>query len=439
MASDTIDPYVPPFCLTQAELDETARICTELLCHGADWIDRRKEAVTVLTERRLRRRMSVDLSLSSRLPKHGGDYLAPLFFLEKGRAQSTNFDFLDEKGTRLTLPTRYDNALVSMAVLHAAAEAVLGDEALSPGLWNDLGLVAQRDPPEAEQILTDMGLVDGTKARDDEVAKLYENADFRWLAEALASSSVLLVPLSGNDGDRKIIKLAFDQEIDDLSRGSRRGVIRAGWSGYAFVVDTPYVGARTYHFEIHVPPGVELTRARLFVASRDRVGRATVHGPRRDMHLYVPEGEDQRTGAVALDFRLGRAGFMTGAVVASGVVLVALVLFLLFAENIAQGGSSSAPSLLLALPGAIATYVLRVEEQSITSRLLVWARAFLLISGLSAFAAALRIGVAQPTPENPVSASALQWTWGGLAVVALIAFIGLLITRLAPPVPRGNE
>jgi hypothetical protein len=50
-------------------LDGAANRCAELLCNGADWIYRRKESVTLLDERTLRRRMSVDLELTDALPQ----------------------------------------------------------------------------------------------------------------------------------------------------------------------------------------------------------------------------------------------------------------------------------------------------------------------------------------------------------------------------------
>ena len=116
---------------------------------------------------------------------------------------------------------------------------------------------------------------------------------------------------------------------------------------------------------------------------------------------------------------------------ASGVVVLVLALFVAFAGELAKG-SSSAPSLLLALPGLIATYVLRVEESTMTARLLVWARAFLLLSAFTAYGAALRLGLDQPSSSNPVTACDLRQTWVPLLVIASITFACLLITRLYP-------
>jgi hypothetical protein len=415
-------------------LDGIGERCAELLCNGADWLDRRKEAVELLDERTLHRAMSVDLALAEDLPNVRGHYMCPLFLLEKGRAQSTNFDFKDEAGKSLALPTRRDNELVSTAVLQAAAEKVLDRSAMSEELWTSLAAIAQLEPGDAEAELLRFGL-SGDQVPDDPAARaLRDNDDFQWLAETLAASSVLIVPLAGKVGDRKIIKLSFDQDVDDLTKGSRRGFLRAGWSGYSFAVDSPFVGARSFHFEVVVPAGVELTRARLTVASRDRYGQATIYGPRQRMHLYVPEAEDQRTAVTALDLRLGRAGFATAAVVASGAVVAVLGLFVGLAGKIGEG-ASSAPSLLLALPGIIATLVLRVEEQTITSRLLAWSRGFLLVSALCAYGAALRLGVDPPTASSPVMACDLRKVWVPLLGLAVVAFVGLVLTRLAPGVP----
>jgi hypothetical protein len=431
------DGYAPPFDLDQAGLDAAAATCALLLCHGADWVYRRKEAITVVDERTLHRRMSVDFSISDRLPKGAaeGEFLVPLFLLEKGRAQSTRFDLRDDAGKSLTLTSRHDNAIVSTAVLHAAAEKIVGEQRINDALWNGLATIAQADPGDAVDKLKELELDAEGDPGPGPLRELALNADFRWLAEKLATSSILLVPVRGEAGERKIIKLTFDQDIDDLIGAPRRRVLSAGWTGYSLVVDLPFVGARTYHFEVHVPPGVEVTRARLLVSSRDRFGRAVLRGPRRDMHLYVPDAADQRTGAAVLDMRLGRAGFATGALVASAVVALVLTLCVLLAETIAKGPTST-PALLLALPGLIATYVLRVEDQTITSRLLTWARAVLFVSGLAAYGAALRIGLDPGSETDPLTGAELREWWTPLAAAALLAFLGLLVTRLLPRVPE---
>jgi hypothetical protein len=129
------------------------------------------------------------------------------------------------------------------------------------------------------------------------------------------------------------------------------------------------------------------------------------------------------------------------------------------ARHLLDIGASTAPALLLVLPGFIATYVAQPGQHALTTRMLFRARRLLGYSALTAFAAAVvfvAVATADHTPIALLDSSGharattpptpdphvglLRILWAPLIAVALLTATGLHRTwRLSsPPGHRGE-
>lgn len=106
--------------LNEGELGLYAEAWAAMLCDGASWVIRRKEALTLIDATTLRRKTSIDFTVPAPLATTGAvcaelragaarkganSVLVPLLFLEKAPAMFTRFDFADEDRSSLPLPT----------------------------------------------------------------------------------------------------------------------------------------------------------------------------------------------------------------------------------------------------------------------------------------------------------------------------------------------
>jgi hypothetical protein len=276
---------------------------------------------------------------------------------------------------------------------------------------------------------------DDATVDDPQIDALRQDDDFRWLLRTMARASVVVVPISEDATRRQIVKLGYYQRTNQFAYGSRLRLLRSGWAGYGVVTSMPFVGAHSYHFEAHVPEGLEIIETDLVAASRDVVEWQSVRLRSPRVHLYLPGAEAMRAGAGVVRIRVQRQGFVTGAFFAAALVVGVLLAFSIFADQIGSN-TTSAPALLLVLPGAIATYVSRPGSSPLTGRLLTWARGFLVVSGLSAFAAATRLVVDPPTSVDPITGHELRLVWVPCLCLAFAMCVLLALTAVLPLAPR---
>jgi hypothetical protein len=424
-------------CSEQRTL-ELGKRYAELICEGARWVDRRKEAVTVINGTTLRRFVSVDLTVPGDVDHKDEEgrvtHLLPVMLLEKSPAVFTRFDVRDETSESLPFPNREDNAAISAAVLHAAAAKVLGAP-LDRGdpLWQDVVDVAFWDPkharPKAEELLDRPKCGGGSDPR----SLLAADPTFSWLLETMAESSLIAISVPAEDGlevRRKIVKISFDQRIENMAEAGRpRRFPQFGWRPIRLLIASSFVGARSYHFEARVPQGLEIIRA-LATAADDDGNAFTARGPRdrrAEVHLYLPSAERLRSSLADVTMRTQREGFIAAAVVIGVVVTVTLAAFVASAGSVGER-PTGAPSFLLVLPTIVAGLVLRESANQIASRLLVWARVLLLLVGLAPFAAAARLILGAQT----IPAADLRECWIPLLVIAAGCTVALIATALLP-------
>lgn len=422
-----------PF-LGEGRLEKIGSVNAALLSRGERWIHRRKESVRVIDETALQRSVSVDFTLVRRVDDEALDpiikvpegglpvFCPPLFVLPKGPDNLMSFDLQDEAGVSLPLMTRDDNGLISGATLAALAVRVLGPERpLSPTLDDRLRRLAAADVPQ--QLVAKTLLKPRAGDPDEQLLRELAKDDvFSWWTRTLAHSSLVVVPYRDPSIRRKIFRLSYLEPFD-IALAVRT---RLGWTPYTVVIDSSWIEARNFHFEAEAPRGLRIAKATLFDDTSREVSDG---GFLRRTHLARYNARNAGAATTSLDLRVNGYGFVGGAMMASGLVVLAVAACLIQAEAIAENPTSP-PALLLLLPGLIATYVARPDQHALTTRLLSFARRLLLGAGAVAYGCAAFVALDGGAAEGAAVAhrtADLERVFIGGGAFALLCFLGLAL------------
>jgi hypothetical protein len=251
---------------TYGELGERAgRACFRLLLLEELWVHRRVEAVHVLSPQIIRRQVSVDLTVPTRLVDllalPGGQWVVPVAALRK--APLRHFDLRDEEGRALSVLSREQNALVAQGALVAATRHALRGP-VSPDLRAALGRVAREDPGDARAQV--QVLAAAAQAGDRECATMLADDYVRFLLEDLTGNYLLLAVVD-DLRRRRVVKFGYDDALE-LARDRGPGE-RLGWRGQEFTVETSAAGrTASYHAEVVIPEELRVERAAIVDPAR---------------------------------------------------------------------------------------------------------------------------------------------------------------------------
>lgn len=418
--------------LTQKRIVQIGTLVAPMLDDGLSWIERRKESVQLLDDTALRREISVDFSLRRDVDpllkelKGSPDeqlFCAPVFVLPKSPSNLMAFDLCDEESKSLALISLEDNARISGEVLVQMVRRAAEDQ-LSEALADELRRLARLEGPRAEQLAARLLSDDGPWPEINAAVK--RNDRLRLWISTLAHSLILVVLYRSAGPRRKLVKLTFEEPI----LTDQRSLTRLGWASYRVAIDSPLIEARSFHFEAESPPGLRISKAQLTDTERDEP--ATETGFMKRVHLYRRGAERAGAGTAVLWLDVSGPGFIGGAVMASSLTLAALVGCAVKATEITEN-PTSAPALLLVLPGLIASYVARPDQHALTTRLLSAARRLLLAVAFCAYLAAATVALSGSRPEadelTERSSSLRTWLLS-LAVVSGVCLVGLGVTWL---------
>lgn len=388
------------------------------------WVHRRVESVQFVGQSRVRRHISVDFRLP-RAEFNGGEplaaalHLVPLTFLQK--VPLTSFDLRDESGRALPLLTRHENAWVSWSILAAAAELVLGrrpSEAVIAVLI-DITMSNEEEALAAVESLNEVD-VDGQTLSGSDF--------FRDLANDFARYFLLLVPVTPDPGARRILKFSYDEPFPwDSIWQARRGIAaRLNWRDTQFIFELPAVGyGGSFHFELKPPAGLEISRAEISAESLDGSKYTEVtSGPTTAGHVYLSDVPSGSFGLAKVWLRPERRGLLRSSLfitLATAALLAAGNIFQSELRELRTGGSGG--SLLLAVPGAIAAFIARPGEHQFVSRILLWVRGGVILSGVSSYLAALILAI-------DLDNRSFAWAWAVLGALAWLAAIAVTGTYL---------
>jgi hypothetical protein len=287
------------------------------------------------------------------------------------------------------------------------------------------------------------GRVEPGKCRRCAAYRLMNDPDFRREMEELAANFVVHVAVPSPPGSRLIVKWSSEQPISFWTRKSLWRRLGQSLGLRCWPVDV-FIGGRGggHHLEVAAPPGVDIVQVIASPAVETDRGQAVVRsrGLSPHVHIRVPANTPTRYRATIL-VRTARQGWLTASWLVA--VLTAIImgfgqadLPVLFPGGAASAEAGTAATLLLALVGVIATWLVRPGEHPLASRLLEAVRILML-----ADVAAVLVGTGDlvlhratsPLPEDLWLA--LFWT-----SVVVAGFVTLArVFPVAPPERWGNK
>ncbi len=383
-------------------------VVQRLITEPAAWMNRRVEAFELIDDVTVRRRVSLDFTLPPEVVLSRAEQktveitteslpVVPLTILRKRKLR--RFDLRDEEGAAVPVLTTSENGLVSWAALCQLAEAVTNRwprRANGPSgrLRRELRAIATGTPPAAAEALDWL-------SRNSTGRRLLADTDFNLMARLLENSFVLFAEIGPEPGRRRILKLAYEEPLkyampdEPAEQLSPDWKVQLGWSPYPLEISLPAVGtARSFHFELGVPDGLEIVSSSLDVGEQSLTSETFVG---RRTHLGLDEPTYGSVGRALVRVRAERQGFLSSALLLGLVTFVLLVVGFIRLDVIATEVEAVGPVLLI-VPALLAAFLVRPGEHALASRILAGTRIALTVAGVANVAAAA-ILVADLDPE----------------------------------------
>lgn len=425
-----------------------------------EWLRRHVETVEIITERFARRRLTIDVRLPHDATQAAGEvpggtlFFLPVAHLAKAPLTS-NIDLVDETGASLALLNRDENADVTAAALAEALKDVVAQP--SPLLTALVSQVVHLDGIRSA-VLLDLA----ERALADEAGGASGAAELELSLGAAAANSFLWLPLVGMPGQRRVVQLRYDVELqlppvvrrraelieieiqrpnhsavylrlagleDDDPRSTLERILShlmnlVGWGAVDLYLDTPHIrGPASYHLQVAPPRGVETRGIALLAELEDESGELLepeTRVQRSGAHLYFTGARVTEMFPAVISLRVGRRGFLSLSLMTSLVITTMLWCF-----ESALGSTVARPEIsaatLLVVPAALTALVLRGDEPAVTSRLLTGVRFLLLASALLAAAAAAALADIKPHDLTLREA----WFWYAIAASAISVLLSV--------------
>jgi hypothetical protein len=411
----------------------------QMMLQRQRWVHRRVEAVTLLDEARILRRISIDFTV----PDYagigqglGGVSYLPLTLLNK--RVLTRFDLRAEDGRALSMLTAAQHGQIAgrMAIgsakralleAHTAGAIKKGQARLDRSLQR--GIYKLVTGPAPEEGSTSLALLDQHPVHlkgaqfATKLEVLRQDRDARALLEDLERLFMVLVPLRVEAGERRIVKLAYEEALPptatDADSGIKlhkrlgKGLALEPWS---FAIDVSAGGqAASYHAELEAPEDLVIAQARLEGRS-DGTWKPFGNDARgTDRAHLLPSTSVPRSADVRIYAKLALrpTGLLPTALLISlattGMLCVGLGLHCL-----GVGVHADAAGAVVVVVPAIYAPFLALATAHRLARKVVWLLRTLLVAVTAiAFAAAGSLVAA-------LEGGARTWTWGVLAVASVV-------------------
>jgi hypothetical protein len=266
---------------------------------------------------------------------------------------------------------------------------------------------------------------------------------FRGQLEVLAQDFVVCVAVASSPGTRRIVKLASERPISFWKHLRLLGRLGQSLGWLCWPVDALIGGTGgTHHLEVAAPPGVDITRITTEPAAREEPGPSPVRyyyrGLKPHVHALVPATPPVRYRATIF-VRSSRSGWLTASWLVAVLIAVMMAfgtasLQVLFPKQASQGAAASgesgiAATLLLALLGVVAVWLVRPGEHPLASRLLAAARILILAD----FAVVL-VGTGDLVLHRAAQRPEDMWLWlAGLSgIIAILVSAAKLFPMVKP-------
>jgi hypothetical protein len=457
------------------------------------WIHRAVECVTLKHPSTFARSISFDYTLADGVAEDESlpavvwadvDYpvhYVPLTMLRK--RSLVNLDLRDEGGKALSLLTREQNSAVGTAVLRAFAERQTASTlskkwrgSLPSDLQRELWAIASADAPEAVSAWERFAQVRTEPERAHEWRMvLRRDEGFMSFANDFARNFLVLVPVLGAAGQRRITKLSYDQynapSVVPVPRALRwlqavwigilahpRGVrIRdglgashagrprttrmrwaqefVGWWPKRITIATPAMPrVDTYHLEFDAPEGLHVTRT--VIQTRDRGWWDEENRSVLRSHVSVSRVRPGSVGSAVVNLRPRSETVVRAACITSAITTIVLTLTL-YRWGAMVDNIGTVTGLLLFVPAALAGYVARSSESPATTEVLFGIRILTFGSAVWAFAAAA-ILVTGRDCNGAVPPSCDSWDATGWAIFTLLVLSSATLLCLLRTLTRTS-
>jgi hypothetical protein len=452
-----------------------------LLSEEDAWVHRRVEHIEFLSIVRVRRAMSIDFTypdipaIRGRATKPAG-YI-PLLPLALPRKRVLDaLDVRDEAGRAVPVLTRSENSFIAYELLTRLALEVVGTagfSTLDPAVGRDLAGITGYEGVDAPD--PDRALFHFVRAHyrpptrpSDALAQrrlLWNDDVMRPLLWLFFERFLLLVPLDVKPGQRRIIKLAFEDEAEPppfsgtlltqirqrIARLGRALLVSFGWARLRIRIGVrALVGAESYHVEmVGVPAPLKIVRAVLgvsveryfFTASRYNIATRELDEDRRGdgSHLYASRVrrqmvEEEMMDPASPDEERVATGYAEVVLLLKPRELLAPLFLALLTTAVLVGGLvlharshrpelDASTAILVLVPGLISAYRIPAEHPLVRRVF----RGLLLPVGVCAaasFAAAASLAVDLSTHERVT-----LWHWLAWLAAAATASIGIAFLR----------
>lgn len=399
-----------------------------LLMTAPVWVHRRVESVHFHDDRTVRRRVSVDFTIPQDAPVvevSGHEYcLLPLAIMR--RKSLVRFDLADEDERAVGLPGLRHNQTLTLSMATAFAEECLGRPL--PGAVT--GALPHYIAGTQQQLEAADDLLKQVLPKEDDSTR-----ELQFLLTRLANNFVMVVAVAP-DRPRRILKFSYDEPLSLHYRNSRFGpdgtlqsggarpkrrfwfvrnpVAALGWTATLVRFPVPAAeNARSFHFEVNAPPGVEIVTGSILAGrpgSSRRPSFDHVSGgyPTVDLHVTdVPRGSISQ---VQIGLQARRYPWLTLAVVINlmaGALLYFPAKFGL--EKLASLDRFAIASLFVGFAVGSAAVLVRPAEHRMASKLFY-------VAGLLASSASL----------CPLAAAALVTFYQGPHLRTAIRALGIV-------------
>src|SRR4051794_11022356 len=242
-----------------------AEVMWALLTSQPEWVRRRVECVDFLDHKTARRRVSIDYEIPEGLfGTLGRLRVVPITVLQKSLLR--RFDLRDEVGAAVPMLGQRENSVLSANALIFTAETIVGGPI----------------PPYVAEILGEITSGQATAARDQIAqwpfrnkaaltlgrhhwSKLLESTAFMESCQVLASNFVLYAAAESRTGERRILKLSYEEPISQFTESlPKQAAATFGWRRKGFGLPAPAVSqAESYHLEVSAPQDLTIDVALL--------------------------------------------------------------------------------------------------------------------------------------------------------------------------------
>lgn len=475
-------------CAWAAEFDgmHASRIGIAAITHmlrARRWVHRRVESVSFESDTVATRDVTVDLVVPPRLPL-GGTTLSPVSYLPLALFKKRKlrlFHLVDGNSRELPVYTRSARSELAAKGLSAYARGILalhGQSGASTAVEQFLGRVediawastddaitiaeaflpgrvSPDDPKEKQTIAVEEELATSggfdKESALDYIKTLREDHLFPTIAWNLATHFMLIAPVPWDPESRQRVKFRYEEPV---TTEGLKGTLWAFRSLGLFATRVRFpaaaaADARSFHFELGVPDGLQLSTSEFRLQEGTAEGLLVVRGENLDSlpeldpdenpwhdrhklelvdkepregdesktlsrtHLFRPNIDRNTSGQVWINLRPLSTTLLPAACLTSLLVFVVLLAMAI------KRPEAGATSLLLIAPGALSVYVARPSENPLVTRMLLGIRGVVTAAGMLSFAGAVLL-----TFECSGWASAMIW-W--LLAAGSGACVGLLV------------